>query len=182
MSALVLIRFVDLLSIVQTQAVQLAALARTDALTGVPNRRSWDHELSRACQLARDSGGQLSVAGDRLLAQAATAWRAALPEDAVLARYGGEEFAVLLPGQRPEQAATVIARLKDRTPAGQTFSAGICEWRGAGEPDNPATLVAHADQALYEAKKNGRDRIVLARPQASAAATAATVPDVPHSA
>ena len=182
MSALVLARFVDLLSIVQTQAVQLAALARTDALTGVPNRRTWDHELSRACQLARDRGGRLAVAvldldrfkafndehghpaGDRLLRQAAAAWRAALPADAVLARYGGEEFAVLLPGHRSEQAETVIARLRDRTPDGQTFSAGICEWRRAGGPDNPATLVAHADQALYEAKKNGRNRTVLARP------------------
>ena len=58
----------------------------------------------------------------------------------------------------------MIARLRDRTPDGQTFSAGICEWRRAGGPDNPATLVAHADQALYEAKKNGRNRTVLARP------------------
>jgi diguanylate cyclase (GGDEF)-like protein len=93
-------------------------------------------------------------------------WRAALPPDAVLARYGGEEFAVLLPGHRLEQAESVIGRLKDRTPAGQTFSAGISEWRCAGEPDTPAALVAHADQALYRAKKDGRDRIVLARPPA----------------
>jgi len=196
MSVLVLARFVDLLSIVQTQAVQLAALARTDSLTGVPNRRSWDHELSRACQNARDRGALLSVAildldrfkafndehghpaGDALLRQAATAWRAALPSEAVLARYGGEEFAVLLPGCRLEQAEAVIGRLMDRTPAGQTFSAGISEWRCAGEPDNPAALVALADRALYRAKKDGRDRIVLARPSTSEAEpAAATVPD-----
>jgi diguanylate cyclase (GGDEF)-like protein len=182
MSVLVLARFVDLLSVVQTQAVQLAALARTDALTGVPNRRSWDHELSRAAKVARDSEGHLAVAvldldrfkvfndthghqaGDQLLHDAATAWRSALPAGAVLARYGGEEFAVLLPGYRLEQAEGVIARLKGRTPAGQTFSAGICEWRVAGRPDSPAALVAQADRALYRAKKDGRDRIVLAPP------------------
>ena len=187
MSALVLARFVDLLSVVQTQAVQLAALARTDALTGVPNRRSWDHELSRACQAARDHGGRLAVAvldldrfkafndehghpaGDRLLQEAATAWRAALPLDAVLARYGGEEFAVLLPGLRLQQAASVIAGLRALTPAGQTFSAGISEWRDADEPDNPAALVADADRALYRAKKDGRDRIVVAGPSTSTA-------------
>jgi diguanylate cyclase (GGDEF)-like protein len=196
MSVLVLARFVDLLSIVQTQAVQLAALARTDSLTGVPNRRSWDHELSRACQNARDRGALLSVAildldrfkafndehghpaGDALLRQAATAWRAALPAEAVLARYGGEEFAVLLPGCRLEQAEAVIGRLMDRTPAGQTFSAGISEWRCAGEPDTPAALVAHADRALYRAKNDGRDRIVLARPSTPGAEPAAApVPD-----
>ena len=184
MSVLVLARFVDLLAIAQRQAVQLAALARTDDLTGIPNRRSWEHELVRACQVAVDRAAHLSVvvldldrfkafndahgqqAGDRLLQQAAAAWREALPRDAVLARYGGEEFGVLLPGHRLEQAETVIARLRERTPAGQTFSAGISEWRSAGEPA-PAALVAHADRALYGAKQPGRDRIVLARPDVS---------------
>ena len=62
MSVLVLLRFVDLFAVAQTQAVQLAALARTDALTGAANRRTWDHELSRACQFARDHHRRLSVA------------------------------------------------------------------------------------------------------------------------
>ena len=94
MSLLVLLRFVDLFSVVQTQAVQLAAVARTDALTGVANRRTWDLELLRACQFARDHGRRLSVAildidhfkafndvfghqaGDELLRQAVAAWAA----------------------------------------------------------------------------------------------------------
>jgi hypothetical protein len=59
MCVLVLLRFVDLLSVVQAQAVQLATLARTDALTGVANRRTWDLELTRACQVARDHGRRL---------------------------------------------------------------------------------------------------------------------------
>jgi hypothetical protein len=62
MSVLILLRFVDLFSVVQTQAVQLAAPSRTDPLTAAANRRNWDHELSRAAKFARDLGRRLSVA------------------------------------------------------------------------------------------------------------------------
>ena len=55
LSLLVLARMAGLLNVVRAQAVQLAALARSDALTGAPNRRTWDFELSRACQAARDN-------------------------------------------------------------------------------------------------------------------------------
>jgi diguanylate cyclase len=177
LTVLVLARFVDLLSLAQTQAVQLAALARTDPLTGAPNRRTWDHELSRACQLARDRNTPLSAAildldhfkafndshghqaGDELLKEAVAAWRESLPADTTLARYGGEEFAVLLPGYHLDQAETVITTLTTRTPRGQTFSAGVAEWRGT---DNPTALVAAADQALYRAKRAGRNRVATA--------------------
>jgi diguanylate cyclase (GGDEF)-like protein len=177
LTVLVLARFVDLLSLAQTQAVQLAALARTDALTGAPNRRTWDHELSRACKLARDRNTPLSAAildldhfkayndshghqaGDELLREAVAAWRESLPADTTLARYGGEEFAVLLPGYHLDQAETVITTLTTRTPRGQTFSAGVAEWRST---DNPTALVAAADQALYSAKRAGRNRVATA--------------------
>jgi diguanylate cyclase (GGDEF)-like protein len=179
MSVLVLLRFVDLFSVVQTQAVQLAALARTDALTGAANRRTWDHELSRACQFARDHGSRLSVAildldhfkafndsfghqaGDGLLQQAVTAWTAVLPSGAILARYGGEEFAVLLPDHDVHEAHAVIADLSARTPRGQSFSAGVVE-RRQRDPNNPTALVAAADKALYRAKRNGRNQVVTA--------------------
>ncbi len=179
MSVLVLLRFVDLFSVVQTQAVQLAALARTDALTGAANRRTWDHELSRACQFARDSHRRLSVAildidhfkafndtfghqaGDDLLQQAVAAWTAALPPGAFLARYGGEEFAVLLPDHDVDAAHAVITGLGVRTPLGQTFSAGVVE-RPDLDPNNPTILVAAADKALYRAKRGGRNRVMTA--------------------
>ena len=115
LAALVLARMGTLLDQVQVQAVQLAALARVDALTGAPNRRTWDHELSRACAQALDRGEPLALAildldhfkyfndahghqeGDRLLREAVAAWTAVLHDGQMLARYGGEEFAVLLP-------------------------------------------------------------------------------------
>jgi diguanylate cyclase len=179
MSVLVLLRFVDLFSVVQTQAVQLAALARTDALTGAANRRTWDHELSRACQFARDSHRRLSVAildidhfktfndtfghqaGDDLLQQAVAAWTAALPPGAFLARYGGEEFAVLLPDHDARSATEVITDLCRRTPRGQTSSAGLVE-RLHHDPSTPTALVAAADKALYRAKRSGRNRVLTA--------------------
>ena len=177
LSVLILVRFVDLFSVVQTQAVQLAALARTDPLTGTANRRTWDHELSRAAKAARDQGRGLAVAildldhfktfndthghpaGDELLRDAVTAWRTALPVGAVLARYGGEEFAVLLPGHDVDRARRAIVALAPHTPRGQTFSAGVAEWGRTG-PEDPTALVAAADRALYRAKRGGRNRVV----------------------
>ena len=180
MSALVLLRFVDLLSTVQSQAARLGTLAQTDPLTGAPNRRTWDHELARACRFAHEHGTSLSVAlldldhfkifndthghpaGDQLLRDAVEAWRNTLPADAILARYGGEEFAVLLPGHPLPEARRVIVLLATGTPGGQSFSAGIAEWRPTDDPDGPTALIAAADRALYRAKRTGRNRIIAA--------------------
>lgn len=178
LSLLVLARMAGLLEQVQVQAVQLSALARVDPLTGVPNRRTWDHELSRACAAAREGGEPLAVAlldldrfkrfndrhghqaGDRLLREAASGWTEALRgSGAMLARYGGEEFAVLLPGHGSEQAVAVLDRLRAVTPGEQTFSAGVAVW---DPTTDPATAVGEADTALYEAKRRGRDRVVPA--------------------
>jgi diguanylate cyclase (GGDEF)-like protein len=171
---LVLVRVAGLLRQVERQAAQLAALARNDGLTGIPNRRTWDHALSRACAGAATTGAPLTVAmldldhfkdfndaaghgaGDLLLKGATAAWRSALPEDVFLARYGGEEFALLFPGRTAAGAYAELDALRAVTPSGQTFSVGIAAWDGTEEP---AAAVARADALLYEAKRGGRDRI-----------------------
>jgi diguanylate cyclase (GGDEF)-like protein len=176
LSALVLVRMVGLLNIVQVQAVRLSALARSDSLTGAPNRRTWDHELPRSCVASRERGTTLCVAildldrfkayndthghqaGDRLLREAVAAWTEALPEDALLARYGGEEFAILVPGVGADEVQRMLHQLRAVTPGGQTFSAGVALWDPRTEP---ATAVAGADEALYAAKRAGRDRVVV---------------------
>jgi diguanylate cyclase len=176
MTGLVLARMVGLIRMVQVQSVQLAALARSDGLTGAPNRRTWDHELSRACQASRDTGTPLSIAlidldyfkryndtrghqaGDLLLREAVAAWTDALAPGELLARYGGEEFAVLLPGLTPGQATERMDTLRSLTPHEQTISVGIALWEPATEP---GAAVAAADAALYQAKRCGRDRVVL---------------------
>ncbi|QWZ10055.1 bifunctional diguanylate cyclase/phosphodiesterase [Nocardioides panacis] len=176
LSGLVLTRMAGLLTTVQAQAVQLAALARADGLTGAPNRRTWDHELSRACRSARDSGAPLVVAlldldhfksyndthghqaGDRLLREAVSAWTDLLEVDQLLARYGGEEFAVLFPGRTEDDAYTLLQRLHAVTPHGQTFSAGLALWDPTTEP---AAVIGAADAAMYDAKRSGRNRVVI---------------------
>jgi diguanylate cyclase (GGDEF)-like protein len=176
LSGLVLVRMVGLLNIVQVQAVRLSALARSDSLTGAPNRRTWDQELPHACMISRERGTTLCVAildldrfkayndthghqaGDRLLREAVAAWTQALPPDALLARYGGEEFAMLIPGTGAHEAERMLHRLRAVTPGGQTFSAGIAVWDPRSEP---GSAVAGADEALYAAKRAGRDRVVV---------------------
>jgi diguanylate cyclase (GGDEF)-like protein len=174
-TGLVLMRMSGILHTVEVQAVQLAALARADGLTGAPNRRTWDHELSRACAASLEHNATLCVAmmdidhfkvyndtyghqaGDRLLREAVAAWTERLGAGALLARYGGEEFTVLLPGVTLAQAQTRIQALSAVTPDGQTFSAGVSTWDPSTEP---AIAVTWADQALYEAKRTGRDRVL----------------------
>jgi diguanylate cyclase (GGDEF)-like protein len=176
LSGLVLFRMDGLLNIVQDQAIRLSALARSDFLTGAPNRRTWDHELPRACLLSRERETTLCVAildldrfkafndahghqaGDRLLQEAVLAWTQVLPKEALLARYGGEEFAVLIPGVTAADLVRLLNRLRSVTPGGQTFSAGVTVWDPHTEP---GTAVAGADEALFAAKRAGRDRIFV---------------------
>ena len=190
-SGLVLARMSGILRTVQVQAGQLAALARCDGLTGAPNRRTWDHELSRACAASRLAGTSLCVAmididhfkayndtfghqaGDLLLCEAVAAWTARLGAGALLARYGGEEFTVLLPGLTLAEAQTLIQALSAVTPDGQTFSAGVSSWDPASEPVN---AVACADRALYQAKGAGRNRVLAYGAQSPIAAGPAAVP------
>ena len=177
LSVMVLVRMAGLLTVVRAQAVQLSALARSDALTGVPNRRSWDHQLSRACRAAEDQDRPLSLAvldldnfkayndvhghpaGDLLLKEAAAAWVEHLSTDEVLARVGGEEFALLLPDHDASSARARVLELLASTPRGQTFSAGVATWQPGTEP---GVAFAAADRALYEAKRTGRNRVCLA--------------------
>jgi diguanylate cyclase (GGDEF)-like protein len=177
---LVLARMYGLISKVQDQATQLAALAHNDGLTGVPNRRAWDLELAREMAVARRTGTPMSIAmldldhfkrfndkyghqaGDRLLTQSAALWKAQLRDQDYLARYGGEEFCVIVTGLTAGPAADVVARLLAATPDGQTFSAGVASWDGL---ESPEKLVARADEALYHAKRNGRNRVTVAEPR-----------------
>jgi diguanylate cyclase (GGDEF)-like protein len=179
LSVLVLVRMRGLLNVVRAQAVLLAGLARSDALTGVANRRTWDHELSRACHLARTNGEPLCVAlldldhfkayndrhghqaGDLLLREATAMWSSLLGEDAMLARYGGEEFAVLFSGQRLASAHARVLELLAHTPRGATVSAGVAQWDPTSDP---SSVVGLADQALYAAKRGGRNQARSAEP------------------
>jgi diguanylate cyclase (GGDEF)-like protein len=155
----------------------LNEMAETDELTGLPNRRAWDETIRRAVGYASRTHRTVCVAvvdldrfkeyndahghqaGDRLLKTAAAAWRSALRSSDMLARYGGEEFAIVLPSCSALEAAGVLERLRLVTPEGQTCSVGLAEWRPG---ESHLDLVARADEALYRAKRRGRDGLVLA--------------------
>jgi diguanylate cyclase (GGDEF)-like protein len=158
------------------RTAKLVAEARTDPLTGLPNRRAWTEELARDRARARRLGHPLSVvmadldhfkevndqqghaAGDRLLKALAVSWRRELRDIDLLARIGGEEFTVILPNCDADEAAAVCERLRQTTPDGVTASLGIAAWDHE-EPDDE--LLARADRALYTAKRQ-RNHTALA--------------------
>lgn len=116
--------------------------------------------------------------GDRALRAASTCMRAQLRVTDTLARYGGEEFAALLVQTEQNWAATVadrvrraVARLEvfddSGVPVPLTISIGLASVdprEGGNLDDLPTRLLGAADAALYEAKRGGRDRVVIAAP------------------
>jgi diguanylate cyclase (GGDEF)-like protein len=114
-------------------------------------------DLDRFKELNDSSGHQ---AGDELLRTAGQNWRIALRETDFLARIGGDEFGVLLPFCDTEAATRLAGRLADVLPDGHTASIGVATFDGREEISE---LVQRADEALYEAKRGGRNRAVAAR-------------------
>lgn len=156
---------------------KVADLARRDELTGLPNRRGWSEAVDAAGAMATRRTEVLSVAmldldhfkefndrhghaaGDDLLRVAASAWSEVLRPGDVLARWGGEEFALLLPGTDEAEAILVIERLRQATPSGRTFSAGLVSRRcSPNRRPDMSELLGLADRALYRAKREGRAR------------------------
>jgi diguanylate cyclase (GGDEF)-like protein len=156
---------------------RLELAARTDALTGLPNRRAWDEELEREIAHAGRTETPLCVAlldldffkqyndlnghpaGDTHLKEVASLWRSRLRSADLIARYGGEEFAVLLTATDAEQASQAIETLRACVPRDETVSAGIAQWNGG---ESGGELLGRADEALYRAKRAGRDQAVAA--------------------
>ncbi len=99
-------------------------------------------------------------AGDEILSWVGKTLKASVRAHDVVARYGGEEFVVLLPGTDVNEAIDIAGRLRSAIAGGQsklTASLGIATL-GPATPSAGA-LVDHADQALYQSKSAGRDRI-----------------------
>jgi diguanylate cyclase (GGDEF)-like protein len=161
-------------------AARLEHTARTDALTGLPNRRAWDEELEREIQHAGRTETPLCMAlldldffkqfndlnghpaGDSHLKEVASLWRSRLRSADLIARYGGEEFAVLLTATDASQAEQLIETLRNCVPLDETVSAGVAQWDGV---ESGPELFARADRALYAAKRAGRDRTVRTGPE-----------------
>jgi diguanylate cyclase (GGDEF)-like protein len=164
----------------------LRQLVTTDDLTGLRNRRAFDERLKEEFLLGRTRSKKLSVAildiddfkqrndqfghaaGDQALKQLATVLRKAMRQADIVARYGGEEFMILLPGTGLEQAHILMDRVLEHVHAARwpdrpvTISIGVAELDPATDIDE-GSLKARADEALYEAKRAGKDQTQSAR-------------------
>lgn len=163
---------------------ELAAQATVDGLTGLVNHRSMQQRLSDLCggssarkrrvfslimadvdhfKSFNDTYGHQE--GDAVLRQVAGAISSQVRQNDVAARYGGEEFAVLLPGTGKEVATAVAERIRlavsaERFHSGTvTISLGVAEYPSDGT--KPSEIIEKADQALYQAKMTGRNRVVV---------------------
>lgn len=160
--------------------------SRTDVLTGLINRRAFDEELARRTAQARRGDKPLGVlmididrfklfndehgheAGDKVLRGVANLLTNSFREMDIVARYGGEEFAAILPDTNLESACLAAERARAAVAAGAvtfndrqlsvTISIGI-----ALVEDDADDALRRADEALYAAKRAGRDRAFIAQ-------------------
>ncbi|PDT52604.1 MULTISPECIES: PleD family two-component system response regulator [Sinorhizobium] len=169
---------------------QTIELAITDDLTGLHNRRYLDSHLKLLIDRASARGRPLSIcitdidrfklvndtyghdAGDEVLREFANRVRATVRGADLACRFGGEEFVIVMPDTTPEMAAIVAERLRlmvegrafgisqGETILSVTASLGIATLRP--RDDTPEALLKRADTALYQAKNNGRNRVVAA--------------------
>jgi diguanylate cyclase (GGDEF)-like protein len=162
-------------------------LSRLDGLTGICNRPHFITQAEKALDASRRTGEQLCMVlcdldhfksindryghatGDFVLKRTVSACTVLLAKNEIFCRFGGEEFAVLLPNcrleegrQRAEQLRVTIAGItayQGTTKATVSASFGIASTSESGH--DLGQLLAHADAALYEAKRTGRNRVVV---------------------
>jgi diguanylate cyclase (GGDEF)-like protein len=179
-------RFAQLASLAVANAYaheRLAAQALTDSLTGLANRRAFDHRLGEETERALRHGRALSLmlvdvdhfkaindrfghaTGDRVLVNLAGDLRTVMRHGDLLARIGGDEMAMILADCPHEQALDVAHRMLAAIAAnvslaqrhGVTLSIGVAGLTAGRSADD---LLRCADQALYRAKDGGRNRVV----------------------
>jgi diguanylate cyclase (GGDEF)-like protein len=165
---------------------QVQRMAATDGLTAIANRRTFEATLEREIARAGRHNEPVSLVmvdidhfkalndsfghqvGDEVLRNVAAALACECREFDLAARYGGEEFALVLPGCTSEESVVIAERFRRVVSVAPsiapiTASAGVATYpdhaRDAGE------LVRVADEALYESKRAGRDRVTAARPR-----------------
>jgi len=166
---------------------QIARISVTDGLTGLTNFRHFREQTQREHSRARRHNDPYSVllmdidhfkkindvyghpAGDTVLREMAAIFREAVRLTDLPARYGGEEFVVFLPRTRLPEAAIVGERIREAVerkvfaaPSPMircTVSVGIADYL-PGTEGTEETVIGRADQALYAAKRGGRNRVV----------------------
>jgi diguanylate cyclase len=169
----------------QEELQQLSEVVRIDQLTGVLNRRGMDEAFSTEIARYRRSGELLSIAlldidnfkmlndqhghaaGDSALKHLAGVVKRAVRPTDIVTRMGGEEFVVILPNTNLEEAVVTMSRLQRALTKEYflgnnqklliTFSAGVALFK---TEDDVNSILARADQAMYLAKKRGKNRVM----------------------
>lgn len=167
----------------------LYAAAHTDCLTQLANRRSFLIRAEQELSLCKRTNDPITIimsdvdhfkhkndtyghpAGDHVLKEIANILRENVRQEDIAARYGGEEFIILLRGTVPELACSWAERLRNTVEYHHfryndfliptTVSMGVCSRQGRNI-EELQLLIKLADDALYEAKKNGRNRVEVA--------------------
>ncbi|HET6883170.1 MAG TPA: GGDEF domain-containing protein [Pirellulales bacterium] len=157
--------------------------ARTDGLVGIPNRRAFDEEIARQCAALEHGGPGFSLvlldidhfkkfndlhghqAGDDVLKGVGGVLAEIAAQRDFVARYGGEEFAIIIADAEPDEGKATAQQVRAAVEASHfeaqgkplrvTASLGVAD---ACTGDSPETVIRRADEALYAAKKNGRNR------------------------
>jgi diguanylate cyclase (GGDEF)-like protein len=171
--------------------IELRQVAETDYLTGVATRRVLFTEAEKEIDRAQRHGRDLSVIafdidyfkkvndryghlfGDQVLQAVARVCKANIRSTDLLARTGGEEFTILLPDTSLEDAAQVAEKVRtslmamevkhEKQLVGVTCSFGVTSYKSDDEDFN--ALLHRADQGLYQAKSNGRNRSLIIQPK-----------------
>jgi len=181
------LRLKGLVEEVQRQKEELERISRTDALTGLDNRRHLEERLEEQFEHAKRLHEHFAVvmcdldkfksvndtyghqAGDEVLRQCARILKGEAREIDRVGRYGGEEFMLVLPGAQPDSAVTFAERVRKAVEAHtftfdggtlrRTMSLGVAGWPHS-KLARSDDLVRAADDALYVAKETGRNRVV----------------------
>ncbi|MBI5283708.1 MAG: GGDEF domain-containing protein [Chloroflexi bacterium] len=177
-------RFNGMAAAIQELHEQVEVAATTDPLTGLYNRRFVMEALDREIARARRGGEPLAVimadvdglkqindrlghgGGDHAIRHIATALAESVRHSDYAARFGGDEFVAVLPGCSEDMLAAILERMRvaatvypNGEPAATTVSAGGAILRAG---DDTAALLARADDALYAAKRAGKNQVHLA--------------------
>lgn len=166
---------------------RIESMARRDGLTGLLNHASFQESLHATLTVAQAERRPLTVimsdvdhfkkfndtfghqAGDHVLRETARLWQAVMPDYAIIARYGGEEFICILPDDDAARAGELAEILRGQLESFPLFfeaqelrvtaSFGVAEF---GRPASTSEeLIRAADEAMYRAKKSGRNRVCV---------------------